>query len=102
MSSAGAQRWTQNSAGVPGTAEPRECFGDSLAIANYGRSAREDLAIGTPRESLGSRSRAGVVTVLYGRLSGLSGIDAQGWSQDSHGIKGGAEADDQFGQALSP
>ena len=102
LSATGARTWTQDSGGVPGVAEPFDAFGAPLAIANFGRSAAEDLVIGVVWEGIGQRGNAGMVDVLYGRASGLSGRGAQGWSQASAGIKGVAERDDNFGMALSP
>ena len=104
LSGTGAQSWTQASSGVPGVPEATEsawdAFGASLAIANYGISGRGDLAIGAPLERLADRAEAGFVNVLYGRLTGLSSIGAQGWSQDSSGVKGVAGTRDYFGGAL--
>jgi hypothetical protein len=98
----GAQRWTQASPGVPGKPEDYDEFGSSLASADYGLSGRDDLAIGAPGEEVGDIWRAGTVNVLFGRASGLSGRHAQGWSQDSPGIRGHAETYDAFGWSLAP
>jgi hypothetical protein len=93
---------TQDSPGVPGAAEVRDAFGASLATGDYGRSRRDDLAVGAPGERLGTFAQAGVVDVLYGRLSGISGTDAQVWSQGSPGVKGSIARLDRFGFALTP
>jgi hypothetical protein len=77
-----------------------DAFGASLSIANYGVSGRGDLAIGVPLERLGGHADAGMVNVLYGRKAGMSAIGAQGWSQDSSGVKGVAGTRDYFGAAL--
>jgi hypothetical protein len=97
LSFAGAQRWSQDSVGVPGSVEFDDQFGFSLASADYGRSGRDDLAIGVPGED----SSRGKVNVLYGRTSGLSSIHTQAWSQDSSGIKGGSERYDGFGWSVT-
>ncbi len=106
LSAAGAQAWSQDSPGVPGSPEAAEtawdAFGSALAIANFGRTAHGDLAIGVHLERLGSHREAGMVNVLYGRTSGLSGTDAQGWSQDSAGVQGAEETRDYFGTSLAP
>ena len=100
LTAMGAMRITQDASGVPGTAEQGDEFGATLAIANYGKSASEDLVVGVPGESLGAIERAGSVDVLWGRLAGLSGTSAQAWSQDSPGIRGSAEPYDYFGVVL--
>jgi hypothetical protein len=106
LAAAGAQSWTQGSPGVPGSPEASEstwdAFGSSLAIADYGRSGRRDLAIGVHLESLGSRRDAGMVNVLFGTTNGLTGSNAQGWTQDSPGVKGDAETRDYVGSSLAP
>ncbi len=90
LSATGARLWTRESPGIP---RPRGApFGWSLASANYGRSARDDLAIGAPERT----------HVLYGRATGLSTTNAQTWSQDSPGIAGSTESGDRFGGSLSP
>jgi hypothetical protein len=98
----GAQRWTQASPGVPDRPERGDQFGFALAIADYGRSSRADLAVGTPLEDLGAIKDAGLVNVLYGTSTGPTGTKAQAWTQDSGGIGGSAERYDEFGSTLAP
>ena len=43
-----------------------------------------DLAVGVPAEDVGGITNAGAVNVLYGSGSGLTGTDAQLFTQDSH------------------
>ena len=93
---------TQDSPGVPGASEGGDLFGSALASGGFGRSGRDDLAVGAPYEDTAGRRNTGVVDVLYGRLSGLSGIGAQSWSQASPGIKGTARADQGFGWTMAP
>ena len=105
LAGAGAQVWSQDSPGVPGSAEAAEsawdAFGSALTIANFGWTRQADLAVGVNLERLGSHPEAGVVDVLYGRASGLNAINAQGWSQDSAGVKGTVETRDYFGTSLA-
>jgi len=100
LAAAGSQIWNQDSAGVPGAAEPGDSFGSTLAIANYGRSSHEDLAVGVPAENVGSVVDAGDVDVLYGQSSGLTGRHSQRWSQESVG--GTPEKRERFGASLTP
>ena len=96
LTTTGLQRWTQGSVGVPGKVEDGDRFGAGLYAANFGRSAAEDLAIGVP----GENQFRGVVDVLYGRATGLGGVNAQGWSQSTAGVKGTAAPEDFFGWFL--
>ena len=59
-----------------------------------------DLAIGVPGEDIGDVTDAGAVNVLYGSAAGLTAGGDQLWHQDEVGIRGVAEASDQFGFAL--
>jgi hypothetical protein len=106
LTATGAESWTQASSGVPGSPEATDIewdfFGASLAIGNFGRSGSADLAIGVPQERLSGRKGAGLVDVLYGRSTGLTGTGAQGWSQDTSGVLGTAETHDGFGTRLAP
>ncbi|MGP4012021.1 FG-GAP-like repeat-containing protein [Streptomyces sp. 4N124] len=58
---------SQNTAGVPGTAEVEDTFGQALAVADLNSDGYTDLAVGAPGENNG----AGSITVLWGSASGL-------------------------------
>ncbi|HEY6570552.1 MAG TPA: hypothetical protein VIZ22_09690 [Candidatus Limnocylindrales bacterium] len=98
----GAQRWSQASAGMPGTPEAGDRFGSSLAIGHFGRSAPGDLAIGIPGEAIGARGDDGLIGVLYGRTNSLWSKHSQEWWQDRMGIGGSSENHDGLGTALTP
>lgn len=68
------QLWHQDVQGVIGVAASDEHFGFSLAIADFGRSPHNDLAIGVRRDTSGTANDvpdAGAVNVLYGSDGGL-------------------------------
>ena len=100
LTATGAQSWTQDSAGVPGTAENFDRFGYILTVGDFTGDGHADVAIGDPYEAVGALTEAGSVTVLYGRSTGLTGTGAQSWTQDSSGVAGGAEAGDDFGWSV--
>jgi hypothetical protein len=103
LSASGNQFWTQNSSGIPDTAEAADGLGSALSAANFGKSAHADLAIGVPGEDLqGTPSvfEAGGVHVLYGSVTGLSATANQFWTQNSPNIQSVAGADN-FGAALA-
>ena len=100
VGASGAQLWTQNSPGVPGTAEHDDAFGGQIVAGNFGRSSREDLAIGVGSETVGGLAYAGVVDVIYGSSGGLTGTNAQSWWLNSPGIKGIAQRRGLFGFAI--
>ena len=59
-----------------------------------------DLAIGIPKDDVGTVFNAGGVNVLYGSSSGLSAAGNQYWDQDKPGIPGTAESSDLYGRTL--
>ncbi len=97
----GNQLWTQDSPGVPSSAEKNDAFGWSLTTGNFGRGPADDLAVGSG-ETVGSVEDTGSVTVLYsGGAGGLTGTNSQVWHQNSPDIPGVAEAADEFSVALA-
>ncbi|MGW7423066.1 FG-GAP-like repeat-containing protein [Streptomyces sp. NPDC054813] len=60
---------TQNSAGVPGTAEKDDAFGSSLAFGDLNRDGYADLVVGAEGED----GEAGSVTIVWGSKKGLTG-----------------------------
>jgi hypothetical protein len=80
-----ATGYSQNSAGVAGAAEPGDAFGTAVA------SSRGELLVGSPRETVGEVSGAGmVVEVGTGR----------GWTMNTTGVPGTAVVDGQFGRSF--
>lgn len=88
------------SRGASGTLESGDMFGYSLAAYRFGTGdAYDDLIVGVPGEDLGSTVDAGVVQIVRGGPSGLSG--SQTIHQDTPGVAGVAEADDHFGYSVT-
>ncbi|WP_088287164.1 FG-GAP repeat protein [Kineosporia sp. A_224] len=87
----------QDTPGVPGTAEPGDRFGWSLAAGDVGfRAEGIDLAVGAPGENAG----AGAVTFVPGSVNGITGAGAVVRSQDTAGVAGVAQAGDRFGTSV--
>jgi hypothetical protein len=74
-------------------------FGD--VQGDFNGDGRADLAVGVPRENVGTISDAGAVNVIYGGAGGLSATGNQLWSQDSAGVQGVAQSDNRFGWSLA-
>jgi hypothetical protein len=64
---------SQNTTGVPGTAEAEDTFGEALAIADLDKDGYTDLAVGAPGEDVAADVDGGSVTVLWGSASGVKG-----------------------------
>jgi hypothetical protein len=101
ITTTGDQRWTQDSPGMAGAAEYPDHFGSALAVAEFGRSTRADLAVSAPCEAIGAVSCAGGVHVIFGTKTGLSATGDQFWSQNSAGVADKADQSDMFGLALT-
>ena len=98
------QMWTQNSTDIDGVAETKEYFSNSLSSGDYNGDGRDDLAVGTPAEDVGTVIDAGAVNVIYGSSGGLSAtavIADQMWTQNSTDIEDVVERIDWFGDSLS-
>ena len=93
------QLWHQNSAGIAGAAEEGDKFGWSLATGDFDNDGLDDLAIGTPTESIGTVPASGAVTVIFGHGAGLESFDSQMLHQDNLPLS--TEAGDLFGYAVS-
>jgi hypothetical protein len=86
---------TQNSPGVPGSAERSDHFGDELSATVRG------VLVGDQHEDVGNATDAGSITLLS-NIDIDPGFDqALGWSQASRGVPGNAETGDHFGAAVS-
>jgi disulfide bond formation protein DsbB len=97
LTSAGSQRWTQNSSGVQDMIEEGDGFASSLVAGDFDGDGLSDLAVGVGHESLGPIEHAGAVNLLYGSRSGLSAARDQLWHQDRPGVLGQAQHEDAFG-----
>lgn len=75
-------------------------FGQSLTAWNFGRSTQSDLAIGVPFADVGTATDAGLVFVVYGSPTGLTGVGLQSWTENSPGLNNSAVGGDNFGLTL--
>jgi FG-GAP repeat len=93
----GSQFFTQDTPGVPGTADQLDNLGFGLATGDFDQDGFTDLAIGVPGEDIGTIGSAGAVIALYGSAAGLTTIGAQLLTQAG----GATELNDAFGGALA-
>lgn len=87
------------SGSVPGAPEAGDKFGRSLATGDLNGDHIDDLVIGVPGEALGTKTDAGLVTILFGSGSGLV-IGGVSFSQ-SGSYPGSPEKGDEFGKSVA-
>lgn len=85
---------TQNSAGVPGSAERYDQFGFAVAID------RGWIVASSPGESIGKHAEVGSVQMFRYQARSLKPKPGSSFHQDSPGVPGGNERIDHFGQHL--
>jgi FG-GAP repeat len=101
LTSTGSQAWTADSPGIPESHDGNDLFGSTLTSGDFNGDGFSDLAAGNSLEDVSGQTAAGGVTIIYGSASGLTSTGAQFFSQDSPGIQGGAEQNDQFALSLA-
>ena len=91
LGAAGVTNVHQNTAGVPGSTETGDRFGERLS------GGARTLLVGVPHEDVGSRTKTPAPTTCSRSAHG----PGRSYSQDSAGVPGAAEAGDRFGSAVA-
>jgi hypothetical protein len=63
---------SQNTAGVPGSAESGDRFGTDSAYGDFDLDGYDDLLVGAPGEDVGRDTNGGTAAILWGSPSGLT------------------------------
>lgn len=92
---------TQTSGDLFNGAAQDDRFGTSLAAGDSNGDGSDDLAVGSPGDSVRNRRAAGRIHVLYGSDSGLKLTGTDSYSQRTSGVKSKPEAGDEFGRTLA-
>jgi hypothetical protein len=85
LAAAGSQMWDQTTTGKDAN-ELLDAFGSALATGDFNNDGFADLAVGSPGESIGTKSKCGAIHVIFGSASGLTDSGAQFWHQNKAGI----------------
>ena len=94
----GAKAWSQDTAGIGGTAEPDDLFGFTLAALHVSSPKYATLVIGVPEESTAGHRNNGAVNVLAGSAAGLTSKGSQYFAAPAD--SGGPGDYDDFGLSL--
>lgn len=92
---------TQDTAGVPGTAEDGDHFGEVIYAAHEvpASGGGHYVMVGAPLEDIGTVQRAGsAIRFVYDGDVGLDKV--QGFNQNTAGVAGTPEANDYFGSSF--
>ncbi|GHH23611.1 FG-GAP repeat domain-containing protein [Streptomyces lanatus] len=85
LTATGAQSFTQNTSGVPGTAESADRFGASVRLSDLTGDGRADLSIGAD----GENHPAGAIYSLRGAATGVTTTKATSFGPGSLGLPTG-------------
>jgi hypothetical protein len=92
--------FSQNTTGVPGSAESGDHFGSALTSLDVDRDGYADLIVGAPDEDTGAGVDAGGEWILWGSSSGLTGTGSVSRNESSNGTEGPG-AGHRFGAAMA-
>ncbi len=101
LTTTGNQVWNLSSSRLDGNPSINDYFGSSLAAGDFNNDNSADLAIGITGRKISGENKAGEVRILLGSSSGLKKAGHQILSQDSPGVEGAAERDDEFGTTMT-
>lgn len=105
LAAEGDQLWHQNVTGIADEAETEDRFGLRLGAGDLNGDGFADLAVGVPREDVGTVigiEDAGAVHILYGSASGLTTTGSELWNTQSPGMPETTSAEDDYlGNALA-
>ncbi|MFJ9039193.1 N-acetylmuramoyl-L-alanine amidase [Streptomyces sp. NPDC102406] len=104
LTATGAKTISQDTSGVPGAGESGDAMGWSVAVGDYDLDGYADVLTGAPNEDItrtSNQSNAGTSLLLKGASTGLTGTGAIAVSQDTAGVPGATETNDNFGTAVA-
>jgi FG-GAP repeat len=93
--------WRQGYNGILDSSEAGDFFGAAIVAGDFDNNGWDDLAIGAPGESYALLTDAGAFHIIYGSAGGLTGSGDQYWDEESSGVFGTGESDDQLGSRLT-
>jgi hypothetical protein len=96
-----AQRFTQETPGVPSVGTANERFGWKLATGDLSGDGRDDLAVYAVGEKDVVVRNGGAVTVLYGSADGVTASGSVQLNQALSAVPGLARPDNSFGFGLA-
>jgi hypothetical protein len=97
LSARGDDVFHQDTPGIADDPGPAfEAFGSALAIADFGWSGADDLAIGVPDEDVDGSPNSGAAHVLRGTGRGATATGSQFWHQNVPDVEGQIDSPTEF------
>ncbi|MET7907995.1 FG-GAP-like repeat-containing protein [Streptomyces avermitilis] len=90
LTTTGATRFSQDTAGVPGASENNDVFGSQLRLADFDKNGRADLAVSAPYENPYNNAGSGAVWQLHGTGSGLTASGSDVFGPADYGLARGS------------
>jgi hypothetical protein len=95
------QHFTQGNLGASDGAQADDAFGTALANGDYNGDDKADLAIGVPKDDIGTATDAGAVDIAYGSSTQLLTTGDQFFTQDTGTVQAsGSQSGDQYGASV--
>ncbi|WP_229900793.1 FG-GAP-like repeat-containing protein, partial [Streptomyces capoamus] len=82
----GAARYSQNTPGIPGSAETNDAFGSQLRLADFNRDGKADLAVSAPQKDHGN----GALWQLPGTRTGVGDSNVNVFGPKEYGVSPGS------------
>ncbi|MFJ3311012.1 FG-GAP-like repeat-containing protein [Streptomyces sp. NPDC086549] len=86
LTTTGAARYSQNTPGIPGSAENNDTFGSQIHLADFNRDGKADLAVSAPNEDHGN----GALWQLRGTRTGVSTSGVSAFGPNEYGVSSGS------------